>query len=77
MSATPIAYRCAKCGEDTLRDNLVVKRVQFREMGQGGKVLITRTLLWLCRDKCLVEDPDWSRPAFIAAPGTDAKREAG
>jgi len=52
----------------------MVKRVQFREMGARGKVIMTRTLAWLCRP-CLGRDAEWGRPAFTAAPGTEAKRE--
>jgi hypothetical protein len=70
-----IKYKCSGCGKDKAKDDLVVKRVQFREMGMNGKVTSTRTVAWLC-PPCLAKDPDTGRDAYMDAPGTSAKRGA-
>ena len=63
-----IEYKCDYCGRPTSRSALKVKRTQFKEMGEGGAVLVTRTIAWLCLS-CMEADPDYNRPAFSASPG--------
>ena len=75
MSASRITYTCSICKDERPRDKLVVKRVQFKEMGAAGKVIRTRAVGWLCRDRpCLEEDPTYNRVEYHDAPGTIAKR---
>lgn len=73
MAERKITYKCSRCDKASGRDALIVKRVQFREMGAGGKVRMTRVTAWLC-ESCLDADPDHAIPAYESAPGTDAKR---
>jgi ribosomal protein S14 len=75
-SRRSIGYECTRCGRSVGRENLKVKRVQFREMGAGGPVVATRTVAWLCvvpaadgGPSCLESDPDWSREKYMASPG--------
>lgn len=63
-----IEYKCTACGKEVERDALHVKRVQFREMGQHGRVIVTRVLKWLCHE-CMTTDPDFQRPPLSASPG--------
>lgn len=72
-----VKYTCDECGPGTLyqKEQLTVKRVQYRDMGQNGKVIKTRGTAWLCPEH-LAADPDFNRPAYDAAPGTSAKRLA-
>lgn len=79
-----IEYKCARCGRLVGKENLVVRRVQFREMGQGGKVLRTRTGEWLCRvaqqdgsPSCLEQDPAWTQERFTESPGMQDVRSVG
>ena len=73
MAERTIVYKCSRCDCQPGRDALTVKRIQFREMGVGGKVTMTRVVAWLC-GACLAIDPDFSIPAYESAPGTDAKK---
>lgn len=73
MTERKINYACTVCNEPKDRDALIVKRIQFREMGVGGKVIKTRVIAWLCTI-CLSADPDNDIPAYETAPGTDAKK---
>ncbi len=43
-----IIYACGQCKRVVGRDNLKVKRVVFREMGEHGNVVQSRTVAWLC-----------------------------
>lgn len=65
-------YKCAEpplgCGRETLRDLLTVMKVVFTEMGQGGKILRSRTVGWLC-DECVEKNDYWNLQAFTSAPG--------
>ncbi len=72
-----MTYVCGVCGNERDPDDLVVKRVQFRERGEGGKVIRTRTLPgYVCKSVCLPLDEDWNRVAYKEAAGSIAKRSA-
>lgn len=67
-------YKCTRCGakpgggtENEARELLTVKKVAFLEMGIGGRTHKSRVVDWLC-PKCVLDDPDWQREAFVA-PG--------
>ena len=82
VTSRPINYTCDVCKLTRTKDELVAKRVQYREMGSDGKVLKTRVIKWVCRvpsdvtgRSCLDEDADFHRPKYEDAPGTLAKRD--
>ena len=58
-------YRCTRCNrgpEDGIdREHLMVKRVLFQNMGEGGRIHKSRNLAWLC-PACVAKDADWQRP---------------
>lgn len=56
-------YRCTQCSNPHGRDELTVKRVQFRAMGARGKVKVTRVIAWLC-DDCLVKDDVYNQHSY-------------
>lgn len=63
--------RCSRCGPDSLevsRDELFVKRIQFVQLGNLGKVIRSRTVEWLCLDH-MNQDADYQREAFQESPG--------
>lgn len=62
-------YRCTECGKEQDRDDLTVKRVQFRGMGARGVVVATRVTAWLCGD-CLAKDE-----VFTTAPHKTPSRQ--
>ena len=72
--AVNVKYSCSICKRERTREDLVVKRVQFKEMGVSGKVIRTRAVGWLCRDACLLDDQAWVQQEYTQAPGTLAKR---
>lgn len=80
MAKQPIIYKCDGCGEIRPRDELVVKRVQFKNMGMDGKLLATRVVGWLCTvvgvdgKSCLTRDEHYGRVPYVEAPGTAAKK---
>lgn len=57
-------YACNVCGREVTRQELLVKRVSFYEMGRGGSMVKQRTVAWICRERCISEDPAWNTPAF-------------
>lgn len=57
-------YKCSVCGAVCDRADLACKRVNFQDLGAGSRVIRSRTVSWLCKDKCLELDPDYLRPAF-------------
>lgn len=63
-----IKYVCGNCGQTKTKATLTVKRVQFLEMGENGKLLKTRVVEWLCED-CRAEDPAWSQDKLFGSPG--------
>ena len=80
-----IEYVCAECGREVGRPNLLRKKVEFRELGESGRLVKSRTVAWLCRIpqedgtlSCVDKDPDYNRHYFADAPGmadTDMARE--
>ena len=61
-------YQCSVCGDVRERADLACKRVNFQDLGPGSRVIRSRTVAWVCKDKCMKIDPDYQRPAFDA-PG--------
>ena len=60
-------YTCTKCNRAVGRDNLRVKRVSFREMGENGKTVRSRVEAWLCTEpadnggpSCIEQDAAWT-----------------
>lgn len=71
-------YVCTSCGRDTPRERLLAKKVQFVEMGVGGRNQKSRVIAWLCPD-CVAKDVDWNREKFKApghTPQADLPTEA-
>lgn len=73
---TPRTYKCTGCGRVMERDNLKVRRVQFKGMGEAGLVEKTRTTGWLCMipqddgsPSCLDKDEDWQSERLVNSPG--------
>lgn len=75
----PIDYTCMTCKQPKTREELLVRRVSWAEMGRNGKPIRSRSVGWQCR-ACVEADPDFNRQAFLDAPGikveTDAKHSA-
>lgn len=61
-------YRCSVCGQETLKELLVVKAVVFKTMGSGPRLIRSRTKAWIC-DVCLPKDSDYNSESFASAPG--------
>ncbi len=61
-------YRCGCCGQITLRELLVAKKVVFTHLGSGAKIVKSRTVGWLCNE-CVEKDEDFQIEKFGAAPG--------
>lgn len=74
MTAIP-EYKCSLCGIVRHRNNLIVKRTQFLQMGKNGSVIRSRVTGWLCNvpidggKSCLEMDADWQRPLWHTSPG--------
>lgn len=64
-----IEYKCAKCGKTRRRADLAAKRISFMEMGEGAKTIRARVVAWLCKEPCMLEDPDYQRERFSESPG--------
>lgn len=70
-----IDYRCDRCGvRYKSRDDLIVVRKEWREMGDPrvtgrGKVLRSRVVEWICKERCLPTDPDFNSAPFRRTPG--------
>lgn len=70
-----IKYACDVCGREVGRNNLVAKRVSFRNLGAGAADLKNRTVAWLCivangaQPSCRDQDEDWNRPPRSTSPG--------
>lgn len=56
-------YVCTRCAKPTDRDNLVVKKAVFLEMGEGARTERSRVVDWLC-PLCKNEDADYNREKF-------------
>lgn len=57
-----IDYRCGACLEPTAREALFAKRVQYKQMGERGKVIKTRVVYWVCGG-CMKKEEDFNLPA--------------
>ena len=75
MAHTP-EYKCTRCERELPKVDLVVKRVEFREIGKGGRTIKSRAVAWLCNVpqpdggySCVELDTDWNRPQYSTAPG--------
>ena len=63
-------YECSRCGKMPMpgdqvasRDMLRQKKVVFAEMGNFGRIKLSRVVDWLCPD-CLLHDEDFLRPPY-------------
>lgn len=56
-------YGCTRCKKPKDRDELIVKKALFVEMGEGSATVRSRVTDWLCPD-CLRKDPDYLREKF-------------
>lgn len=63
-------YVCSECGNVTDRDLLVVKKVQYQELGLKPMTLRSRSVAWLC-PKCVARDPHWRQEPY-SSPGMAA-----
>lgn len=63
-----VDYKCMTCKLPKERDDLVVKRVVFSNIGRNGKQLRARSVGFIC-SSCLATDVDWNREAWKDAPG--------
>lgn len=79
-----ISYSCTKCGREVGKDNLKVKRVQFKEMGVHGRIEKSRVVAWLCivpngkNPSCLDQDEAWATRPLASSPGmADTKLARG
>lgn len=61
-------YTCTKCGQDTPREKLTVKRVSFQTMGVGFRTLKSKVVGWLC-PVCREADDLWNAPKWAGTPG--------
>lgn len=58
-------YFCTRCGKQTDRDKLTVKKAVFTEMGSKAKTFKSRVVAQLCdRETCLPADKDWNLPPY-------------
>lgn len=71
-----IKYDCTECGRDVGKDNLVARIVSFKEVGEGGRQIRSRTTGWLCiipaddgGPSCRDLDPAWNQPKRVGTPG--------
>lgn len=56
-------YICSICGDEFEdKSKLVRKKVDFVVL--GGRTLASRTVAWLCVDKCMKADTDFNRQPF-------------
>lgn len=60
LAAFKRVYHCTGCMRRfTDKSLLVTKTAQFRELGEGGKVVKARVVDYLCKANCLPADEDW------------------
>jgi hypothetical protein len=78
MPRPETVYKCTSCERVVGKKNLLGKRAVFKEVGKGGTTVRTRTVGWLCTidqedgtPSCVMQDPDWSLPAYAASPGME------
>ncbi len=80
-----IDYACTECHRVVGKDNLKVKRVQYKEMGVHGRIEKSRVVAWLCmtpqpdgQPSCLDADGAWGTPRLSGSPGmADTKLARG
>lgn len=60
-------YECTRCKTPCERELLMARSVNFKLMGEGGRLIKSRTSDWLC-PACVKVDPDYTAPPF-KAPG--------
>lgn len=63
MGKRVINYGCSECGLPKPRAALVVKKVMFTEMGEGGRTLRARVSKWLC-GSCLKDDEHYNMQSY-------------
>lgn len=56
-------YGCTRCQRPVPRDELVVKKALFTEMGAPAQTIRSRVTDWLC-STCLTTDTDFNREKF-------------
>lgn len=56
-------YGCTRCQKVKDRNQLIVKKALFVEMGEGSSTVRSRVTDWLCPD-CLHKDTDFNREKF-------------
>lgn len=66
-------YKCSECGEKTPVNELLAKRVIFRQMGDFGRTVKGRVVAWLC-PSCLEKDPVWRDESRSSIQSTAMKR---
>lgn len=54
---------CTRCGNDTCKNLLTVKKTSFLEEGLGGRTLRSRVVDHLC-PTCVASDPDWNKQPY-------------
>ena len=60
-------YNCSNCGRqpgdtpEIARQNLFVKKIEFRRYGFKGALIRSRTQAWLCKE-CMTKDPEYNLP---------------
>lgn len=60
---------CTSCGRnDVPREDMMVKKVGFHEVGKSGKLIRSRTVDRLC-PSCVVADPAWKQTKYSDSPG--------
>lgn len=63
-----IVYKCSVCDHVRPRDELIVKRAVFLEMGRNAKQLKSRVVAWVCKS-CIEDDEDWNAEKYRESPG--------
>ena len=77
MAAVPKDYKCTKCGAQSTRELLTVKKVLFLEMGVGARTLRSRVIGWLC-PPCVAADEQYNAESYEHQKGQGlAARKAG
>lgn len=63
-----IEYRCATCGVEAGRENLLAKRVGYYRLSKPQKLVRSRTVKWLCVG-CAEAEQEFQQEAIAASPG--------
>ena len=66
-------YVCTQCGKQENREMLVVKKVQFQELGVLPTTLRSRSVAWLC-PSCVAADADWNQELY-SSPGLRPRKQ--